>query len=457
MAEAHVVVREEAMKQERPTGPGRRPATDASAPGLEVVFLGTGARWPTPERGVAAALVARGGEHLLVDCGEGTQVQMMRSTAGLGRLVAILVTHLHADHVLGLPGLLATLADGRRAPLSILGPPGTVALVDGFRPHFGELGFPLRVREMSPGDCDRRGGYRLVAVAARHGAPSLAWCLEEDALPGHLLPERLRALGVPAGPARGRLAAGAEVGRPGGGRLSRAEVSGPERPGRRIVFSGDTRPTPAIAAAAHGADLLVHEATFLERDRGLAWRSGHSTAAQAAALAAGAGVRLLALTHRSTRYPRGEVLAEARATFPATLAPQDLDLIEVPLPERGPPRLDRGGGAARGGPAHAEAPQPESGPPRMPGRPAHRDAGSRNREEAAMTAIDDDAQLARQAEELAALVRGREPEETCERLRAMGERIRSGALPDHVDLSLFERMRARYGRELAELERPEPW
>jgi ribonuclease Z len=424
-------------------------------PGLQVVFLGTGARWPTPERGVAAALVARGAEHLLVDCGEGTQIQMMRSTAGLGRLSVVLLTHLHADHVLGLPGLLATLADGRRAPLSILGPPGARGLLAGFRHHFGDLGFRLDIREMSPGDCDRRAGYRILAVEARHGAPALAWRLQEDPFPGHLLPERLEALGVPAGPARGRLAAGGDVPRPGGGRLTRADVSEPPRPGRRIVFSGDTRPTAEIAAAARGADLLVHEATFLERDRDLAGRSGHSTAAQAAALAAAAGVRLLALTHRSTRYPRDEVLAEARAAFPPTVAPEDLDLIEVPVPERGPPRLVRGGGARRA--PGAEPPKRGTGPTRMPGRATAETIPPGHREEDDMTAIDEDARLAKLAEELAGLVRGRETEETCARLHGMAERIRRGELPGHADLSLFERMRARYGRELAELERPEPW
>ena len=159
------------MSQEPRTPAGRRAHAAGLVPGLDVIFLGTGARWPTPERGVAAAIVARGGEHLLVDCGEGTQIQMMRSTAGLGRLTAILLTHLHADHVLGLPGLLATLADGRRTPLAILGPQGTLALLEGFRPHFGGLGFPLGIREMSPGECDRRVGYRLIAVAARHRTP----------------------------------------------------------------------------------------------------------------------------------------------------------------------------------------------------------------------------------------------------------------------------------------------
>jgi ribonuclease Z len=312
---------------------------------MEVVFLGTGARWPTPERGVAAAIVMRGPDHVLVDCGEGTQRQMMSSIAGLRRLSAILVTHCHADHVLGLPGLLATLSDIRSEPLTILGPAGIRSVVEGFRPLVGALAFPLDVREAAPGESERREGYALRAVAARHGVPALAWALEEDPLPGHLRVDRLRRLGVPPGPERRRLAGGREVAL-SGDRVTPAQVTGPVRRGRRIVFSGDTLPAPAVSEAAAGADLLVHEATFLERDRRLAERSGHSTAADAAALAAGAGVGLLALTHRSTRYACDEVLAEARAVFPATVAPEDLDLVEVPLTERGPPRLRAGAGRA---------------------------------------------------------------------------------------------------------------
>jgi ribonuclease Z len=315
-----------------------------SAPDLDVVILGAGARWPTPERGVAAFMVMRGADHVLFDCGEGTQLQMMRSVAGLRRLALILISHCHADHVLGLPGLLATLSESRTEPLTILGPAGIRALVDGFRVHFGALAFPLTIREVEPGDVEEREGYRVTAVAASHRSPSLAWSLEEDPLPGHLLPERLLRVGVPAGPERAALARGEEVALADGRRTLPGQVTGPRRPGRRIVLSGDTRPAPAVEEAAAGADLLVHEATFLERDRELAIRSGHSTAADAARLAARAGVGLLALVHRSSRYAREEVLAEARAVFGSTVAPRDLDLIEVPLAERGSPRLRPGGG-----------------------------------------------------------------------------------------------------------------
>ena len=315
-----------------------------AAPDLDVVILGAGARWPTPERGVAGAVVMRGSDHILIDCGEGTQRQMMRSVAGLRRLSVILVSHCHADHVLGLPGLLATLSQSRTEPLVILGPAGIRPLVEGFRVHFGALAFPLTIREVEPGDVHPRDGYRLRAVGASHGVAALAWALEEDPLAGHLIELGLRRLGVPVGSERAALARGEEVVLAGGRRILPAQVTGPRRPGRRIVLSGDTRPAPAVEEAATGADLLVHEATFLERDRELAIRSGHSTAADAARLAARAGVGLLALVHRSSRYAREEVLAEARAVFGSTVAPRDLDLIEVPLAERGSPRLRPGGG-----------------------------------------------------------------------------------------------------------------
>jgi ribonuclease Z len=307
-------------------GPAARhpPGGHGGSPELSVVFLGTGARWPTPERGVAAAVVCRGSEHLLVDCGEGTQRQMMLSTPGLRRLSVVLITHCHPDHTLGLPGLIATLSGSRDDTLTVLGPRGVVELLAGFRIHFGRLDYPLDVREVEPGGIERRDGYRLIALSGRHDCPAVGWALAEDPLPGHLSPAAPDGAGVP----------------PDG-------VRGPARRGRRLVFSGDTRPAPAIERAAAGADLLVHEATFLERDRLLADESGHSTAAQAAALAGRAGVAMLALTHRSSRYTREEALAEAAAVFRSTVAPRDLDAIEVPLPEHGPPRLIPGGGAVR--------------------------------------------------------------------------------------------------------------
>ncbi|MDH3227451.1 MAG: MBL fold metallo-hydrolase, partial [Thermoleophilia bacterium] len=159
------------------------------SPQLAVLFLGTGAREPTVERSVAADLLIRGGEHILVDCGEGTQRQMLRSAAGLGGLSTILLTHFHADHVLGLPGLLATLSDVREMPLLLAGPAGARELIDGFRTHFGRLGFDLEVMELEPGQKIERPDYRLVALPARHPGAAIGWALIEDERPGHLDPD----------------------------------------------------------------------------------------------------------------------------------------------------------------------------------------------------------------------------------------------------------------------------
>lgn len=312
---------------------------------LDVVFLGTGARHPSPARGASALVVERGPDHLLVDCGEGTQERLMRSRPGLRHLRGILVTHCHGDHLLGLTGLLATFSDVRDEPLIVAGPPGLAAAIDAFRPWFGDLRFPLRVVEADAGTTLDLGGWRVEAVPAAHVVPAFAWALREPPLPGHLDPVRARRRGVPEGPLLARLAAGGDVALPGGGVVHSSDVVGPPRPGRVVVVSGDTAPSERIAAAAAGADLLVHEATFLTSEAELAARSGHSTAAQAARLAADAGVRALALTHTSQRYDRQAVLAEARPHYPGVLLPDDLDAVRIPLPERGGPVLVPAGGA----------------------------------------------------------------------------------------------------------------
>jgi ribonuclease Z len=294
-------------------------------------------------------MILRGGEHLLVDCGEGTQRQMMLSRGGMGRLSTILVTHRHPDHVLGLPGLLATFSDARDQPLSVLGPRGLADLMAGFRVHHGRLAFPLHVTEMDPGDVLTRDGYRLEALATDHDGPSLGWALVEDTRPGHLDARRAAAQGARAGEDLGRLARGEDVVFDDGHRVEADGVVGPPERGRRLVFSGDTRPCAAIENAAGGADVLVHEATFLDRDARLAADGAHSTARQAAELARRAGVRLPVLTHISHRYRADDVAREARGVEPATVVPDDFDCVEVPLPERGSPRLVRGGGRAASG------------------------------------------------------------------------------------------------------------
>lgn len=305
---------------------------------LSVHFLGTGAWAPTPQRGAPATMVVRGGEHLLVDCGEGTQRQMMLSRAGMGRLSTVLVTHCHPDHVLGLPGLLATFSDARDQPLSVLGPRGLADLMAGFRVYHGRLAFPLHVTEVAPGDALIREGYRLEAHTSDHDCPSVGWALVEDTRPGHLDAGRARARGARTGPDLGRLSRGDDLLLDDGARLPAESVVGPPQRGRRLVFSGDTRPCPAIEAAACDADLLVHEATFLDRDTHLAATGAHSTARQAAELASRAGVRLLALNHISHRYEAEDVGREVVGRDAAVVIPDDFDVIEVPFPEHGAPR-----------------------------------------------------------------------------------------------------------------------
>jgi ribonuclease Z len=325
---------------------------------LSVLFLGTAASAPTSRRGLAAHLIRRGGDRILVDCGEGTQRQLLRSGAGLVDVDEILLTHCHADHFLGLPGLLKTFGlRAREAPLYLFGPVGLRALMASMDPVIGRLPYRLELVELRPGDALDRDGYRISAIATDHGIPSLGYALVEDERPGRFDLDAARRLGVPEGPMFGLLQHGQAVTLTSGETIAPADVVGATRPGRTVVFSGDTRPCRALFDAAAGADVLVHEATFLEDERDRAAETGHTTAMQAARLARDAGVRLLALTHLSTRYLGREIAAEAVAEFPETVVPRDFDTIDLPLPERDRPHLLRDGERVPATPA-APAPAP---------------------------------------------------------------------------------------------------
>jgi ribonuclease Z len=304
---------------------------------LSVFFAGTAGSVPSARRGLPALLVRRGGEKLLFDCGEGTQRQLLKSV-GLADLDAVFITHFHADHWLGLPGMLKSLAlREREAPLTVYGPRGLADLITSMRAAFGRLPYELTISELEPAEAVERDGYRVAAVPVRHrGEAPLGYALVEDPRPGHLDPALAERLGVRPGPDFGRLQRGETV-----GGVAPEQVLGPEREGRKIVLSGDTAPCEALAIAAHQADLLVHEATFLHEDLERATETLHSTARQAAELARDAEVRLLALTHLSARYAGGEIRAEARAVFADTVAPRDFDTIDVPFPERGGASLER--------------------------------------------------------------------------------------------------------------------
>jgi len=310
---------------------------------LSLFFAGTGGSVPGPRRGLPAIMVRRGAERLLFDCGEGTQRQLVRSV-GLADLDSVFITHFHADHWLGLPGMLKSFAlREREQPLSVYGPPGLRELMAQARFIYGRLPYELSVIELQPTEAVERNGYRVAAVPVRHHrGQAYGYVLAEDSRPGHLDPELAERLGVTPGPDFGRLQRGETV-----NGVAPEQVMGPTREGRKLVISGDTAPCEALRVAAHEADVLVHEATFTEADIERARETGHSTARQAAELARAAGVRMLALVHLSTRHSAADCKAEARAVFAHAQVPRDFDTIEVPFPERGLAQLVRWSDRAR--------------------------------------------------------------------------------------------------------------
>jgi ribonuclease Z len=311
---------------------------------LDLIFLGTSASTPTASRAPAALLLRRGGEKLLIDCAEGTQRQLMRSTLGLPDLEEIFLTHYHADHTLGLPGMLKTFALRQRdVPLTVYGPPGLRELFADLRRIIGQLTYPVETVEVRAGEALERDGYRILVVPVHHGVSAVGYALDEDDRPGRFDVEAADALGIPPGPERGALQRGESITLDDGRVITPDSVLGEARTGRRVVIAGDTAPTEAVQVLAEGADLLVHEATFGEEERDRAIETLHSTAKQAAEVAAAARVRLLALTHLSARYFGRELLDEAQEVFGATVVPRDFDVIEVPYAERGEPVLIKRG------------------------------------------------------------------------------------------------------------------
>jgi ribonuclease Z len=299
---------------------------------LDVLFLGTAGAAPSARRGLPAIVVRRGGERLLFDCGEGTQRQLMRSI-GLIDVEEIFLTHFHADHVLGLPGMLKSFAlRGRDRPLTLYGPPGLRALWRTLGPIVGRLPFEVTLAELAPNDELDRDGYRLAAFEVDHRGLALGYALVEDPRPGVFDPDEARALGVTPGPDFGRLQRGETV-----NGIRPEQVMGETRRGRKLVLAGDTVPCDMTRLVAYEADLLVHEATLLQDELARAVETGHSTALGAAELAAAAQVNLLALTHVSPRYGGRELREEARTVFENTIVPRDFDRVEIPFPERGPP------------------------------------------------------------------------------------------------------------------------
>jgi ribonuclease Z len=305
---------------------------------LSVRFLGTAASRPTVERNVAALALMREGETLLFDCGEGTQRQMMRYHVSFA-VSDIFFTHFHADHVIGIIGLMRTMAlQGREETLTLWGPRGgTRVLRRAEQFGFDRLGFPVEITELEPDKPLKRTGYEITPFEVDHrGSASLGYALVEETRKGRFNPDLAREMGIPEGPLWGQIHRGQPVTLPDGRSIEPALLVGPTRPGRRVVITGDTRPCARTTEMARGADLLVHEATFGDEEAERAVETGHSTAREAAMVARDAEVRRLVLTHFSARYSHdaSELEREARMVFPNVQAARDGLEIDVPYSER---------------------------------------------------------------------------------------------------------------------------
>jgi ribonuclease Z len=322
---------------------------------LSVVFLGTGGSVPSARRATACVLIRSGGARILVDAGEGAQRQMINST-GLVQVDDVYITHFHADHYLGLPGLLKTYdLMERQAPLRIVGPEGLHALFAAMRRIFGKLRYEVELVELGPGEAVEHDGFEMRAFAVEHRMTALGYAYVEPERPGRFDVDAARGLGIIDDRDFGRLQRGETISL-NGSEVRPDQVMGEPRQGRKAVITGDTAACEMTRVAAHAAQLLVHDGTFAIEESARAAETGHSTAQDAAQLAADAEVGMLAIVHVSTRYSVGAVLDEAREVFPNTFAPRDFDLVEIPFPERGEPKLVPEGSRRRPEPLAQPAP-----------------------------------------------------------------------------------------------------
>ncbi|MGQ9531045.1 MAG: ribonuclease Z [Candidatus Bathycorpusculaceae bacterium] len=302
---------------------------------MHVIFLGTAGSVPTPKRSLPAILIQRKGEQIMFDCGEGVQRQMIKARAGFHKKMKIFITHMHGDHVLGLPGLLQTMALlDREKGLEVYGPPGIKRFLEGIRETIQfVLTFPVAVHEINKeGVICEEEEYFVQAVWANHVIPTLAYALIEKLRPGKFYPEKAKALGIPEGPLWSKLQHGRKVKLSDGRTIKPEDVAGPPRPGRKIVYTGDTRPFKGFIKFAAGADLLIHDATLDDELAERAEEDGHSTPEQAARNAEEAKVKQLILTHVSARYDDVSILLkQARKVFKNTKVAEDFMKIEIPL------------------------------------------------------------------------------------------------------------------------------
>ena len=293
---------------------------------FDILFLGTGASTPSRDYALPAVMVRHGQDMVLLDCGEGTQRQIMVSPLSFMKISAIFVTHLHGDHFYGLPGLVQTMGMmGRKDPLVIRGPPGTAEAVDAILKICpGEIGFDLDVVDMAPGEQVPVGKLLVSSFATVHGVDSQGYLIKAPDVRGKIDADKARSLGI-SGKDFATLEAGGEV---NGVRLS--DICAPDKKGKVLAYTGDTRPCDSVREAVKGADVLIHEATYLKSQAEHAEEFFHSTAADAATIARDCGCRHLFLIHISNRYKdRGECLKEAAEIFPRTHVPNDLSMYRI--------------------------------------------------------------------------------------------------------------------------------
>jgi ribonuclease Z len=301
---------------------------------LKVIFLGTGGSVPSPNRGMPSLMVVRDGERMLFDCGEGTQRQMMCARSGFMDISSIFLTHFHADHTLGVPGLIQTMGfQGRTEPLHIYGPKFVREYCD-ILDSLGYLkpGFDVLAHELKHGDAVERSGYRIEAFRNFHSVPGLGYALREDKRPGRFNKPKALELGVPEGPLFGRLHRGEDV-QVNGKVIKSSDVVGESRPGRQLVYSGDTTPSHTFLSVLEGVDLWISEATFADEAADKAAETLHSSSGDVARLAAMAGVSRLVLTHISSRYSEDvlPLLEDARKYFKDVTVAEDFMEIELLL------------------------------------------------------------------------------------------------------------------------------
>ncbi len=303
---------------------------------LRVTFLGTGGTLPTPNRNPSAIFINKGGEMMLFDCGEGTQQQMMRAKTGM-KITSIFITHFHADHFLGIPGLIQTMSfNGRTDPLDMYGPRWTKQFVDLLiELGYYKLGFEIYAHELKDGDIIDKGPYFIKAVATDHGIPSIGYVLEEKRRVGRFNRERAIELGIPVGPLFSKLQRGEPV-TINGRVIMPSEVIGESRPGRKLIYSGDTRPCESIVKESIEADLLIHDGTLADELKDWALETKHTTSKEAAELAKKAKVKQLILTHISSRYSESAepLFLEAKSIFENVKIAQEFMEIEIPYSDK---------------------------------------------------------------------------------------------------------------------------